>query len=414
MRFLSFPLLCLCLIGCPSPSAGQASDTGPALELVETWPLETGLDHEDIPDAVDVWPAMFRAAETSIDLGMFYSTAQPDVASGPLRTAVEALEAAAARGVKVRCLFDAVFYGRGGNMAEIPDRLREVEGIEVRIIDFAGFGGGVMHAKYFVVDDTEAYVGSQNFDWRSLRHISELGLRLREPALVDAVAKTFAFDWDLAEPGVEPAAALENARRHSLSTPGPVAVAYGADSVVVTPVLSSRDLLPTGARWDLEALLERIGAAEERVRVQLLNYKTRGFSELDDALRAAAARGVEVQLMVSNWMLGPKMDWIKELQALDHFEVRIVSIPAASTGFIPFARVIHAKLMTVDGHHGWVGTSNWSKDYFYAGRNVGFLIDGPAFAGDLDRVFESVWDGEYAATLDPDKEYVKVPVAEEE
>ena len=38
-------------------------------------------------------------------------------------------------------------------------------------------GGGVLHAKYFIVDDRDAFFGSQNFDWRALEHNYELGAR---------------------------------------------------------------------------------------------------------------------------------------------------------------------------------------------------------------------------------------------
>ena len=61
-----------------------------------------------------------------------------------------------------------------------------------------------------------------------------------------------------------------------------------------------------------------------------------------------------------------------------NIEVKLVTIPEWSGGFIPFARVIHAKYLVVDAEHSWLGTSNWSKDYFFKSRNVGIVVNGLA------------------------------------
>jgi phosphatidylserine/phosphatidylglycerophosphate/cardiolipin synthase-like enzyme len=76
-----------------------------------------------------------------------------------------------------------------------------------------------------------------------------------------------------------------------------------------------------------------------------------------------------------------------------------------SGGFIPYARVSHAKAMVVDGAHGWLGTSNWSKDYVYATRNVGVMIDDPVLVGQLVTFFATLWDSPYAMTVDPKATY---------
>ena len=41
-------------------------------------------------------------------------------------------------------------------------------GAESRLFDVGKAWGGVLHAKYFLVDDDGLYLGSQNFDWRAL------------------------------------------------------------------------------------------------------------------------------------------------------------------------------------------------------------------------------------------------------
>jgi len=81
--------------------------------------------------------------------------------------------------------------------------------------------------------------------------------------------------------------------------------------------------------------------------------------------------------------------------------VKLVTIPQWSGGFVPFARVVHAKYLVVDGARAWIGTSNWERDYFYASRNVGLVIEDTSFAGQLERFFASGWSSAYATPVDP-------------
>jgi phosphatidylserine/phosphatidylglycerophosphate/cardiolipin synthase-like enzyme len=88
-----------------------------------------------------------------------------------------------------------------------------------------------------------------------------------------------------------------------------------------------------------------------------------------------------------------------------NIEIKFVTIPPFSGGFIPYARVIHSKVMRVDEDVSWVGTSNWSYDYFFKSRNVEVILRLPEAAGVLDEIFLSLWNGPYAQRLDPEKEY---------
>mgnify|MGYP003337230588 FL=1 len=80
---------------------------------------------------------------------------------------------------------------------------------------------------------------------------------------------------------------------------------------------------------------------------------------------------------------------------------RSASIPEASTGFVPFARVCHTKLLVVDDTWAWVGTSNFGRDYFYASRNLGLVGNGAAFAGPVSGYFETLWTSPYVEVVDP-------------
>lgn len=157
-------------------------------------------------------------------------------------------------------------------------------------------------------------------------------------------------------------------------------------------------------------MVAMIDSAKTSVRVQMLTYKAKNRGEywatLDSALLKAAARGVPVELLVSHWC-GRKgtIESLKELQSLANIEVRILTPPEWSGGFIPYARVIHSKYLVVDGTRCWVGTSNWERGYFYESRNMGLVIEGTAIAGRLDHYFAKGWTSEYTEPVDPAREY---------
>ena len=82
-----------------------------------------------------------------------------------------------------------------------------------------------------------------------------------------------------------------------------------------------------------------------------------------------------------------------------------MNIPDHSSGWQDFSRTIHSKYLVVDGRWSWVGTSNWSKDYFYGSRNVGLIVESPEFAARLDKLHGDIWNGEYAEVVDPKQTY---------
>jgi len=380
---------------------GARADTSLPLELVETAPVETTLDHPDIPDAYQVWLEMIQGARTSIDLAQFYASNE---AGSRLEPVVAALEAAADRGVAIRFLAEKGFYK---TYPKTLDRLGEHTRIEMRLYDVRSLMGGILHAKLMIVDGREIFVGSQNFDWRALEHIQELGVRARLPKVGRAFEDVFNTDWALAG-GADPGFRVQPPDG---GYGFPVQVDLPRGSVAVTPVFSPGGWLPDPSLWDLDHLLDMLDGAERTIRVQLLSYRTVGrdrdyWPKLEDALRAAAARGVQVQMIVSDWSQSSgTIEGLQSLQALPDITVKIMTIPPWSGGFIPFARVVHAKYLVVDGVRSWVGTSNWEKSYFTTTRNAGLVIEGASFGAQLDAFFLGDWNSEYARTVDPCAHY---------
>lgn len=345
--------------------------TPPGFVLVETPVVETTLDSE-LPDAHTVWREMIASARTSIDLGEFYASNEPNSRLEPI---VVDLLAAAKRGVRVRFLAEQAFVK---TYPETLDRLA-AGGVLVRHYHRPP---GILHAKYIVVDDRDAFVGSQNFDWRALEHNLELGVRIRDAASVATLAAIFAHDW----------------------------ARFGGEPIPTTTVAPSRivaspkDDLPPGVAWDLPALVALIDGAKTTIRIQLLTYLAGEWTELEAPLITAAQRGVHIELYVADWSKRPSTaPGLQQLARTPNVKIGFVTIPAASSGFIPYARVAHAKVMIVDGTRGWIGTSNWEHEYFYESRNLGVLVDDAALAARLDTFVTAT--ARFSTPVDPDAHY---------
>jgi len=155
-----------------------------------------------------------------------------------------------------------------------------------------------------------------------------------------------------------------------------------------------------------------IAKAKTSVQVALLDYSTKSYSsgkvwlELDDALRAAAARGVKVELLVSHWNTTKSgIGSIKELAKVPGIEVRISFVPPLSTGHMPYARVIHSKTMIVDGKSYMVGTRNWSRGYFYDTRDIEVVMNRPDLAAIGGKIFSAFWTAPYTEAVDINRNY---------
>jgi phosphatidylserine/phosphatidylglycerophosphate/cardiolipin synthase-like enzyme len=362
--------------------AASTSDTDPA-ELAESVPKETTLDHAWIPNVSDVWIDMIRASKRTLDLAEFYVSDEPNT---KLHAVLEEIERAAARGVHVRLLCDVTFYEK---YPEIPNAWAKRANMEVRRADMRP---GVLHAKYFIVDGREVYVGSQNFDWRSLEHIVEMGARIRTPNITKTLEALFLADWNTA--GGAPFSYPNEQLGHFEDKIDGGAIIVGASPKPITPE----------SLWDLPRLLDWIGHTTSTLRVSVLTYKIKtrhdgDFHGLDDAVRAAAKRGVHVQLLVSTW--NEKDEAVLDLAKTPNVEVRVLDIPKASTGEIPFARVTHAKYALFDEGRAWVGTSNWEGDYFFRSRNVSLFFEHGHVPSDLARAFSDVWSSSYARSPSP-------------
>ncbi|CAM3312393.1 phospholipase [Pseudomonas floridensis] len=372
-------------------------------ELVHTVPVGTDLQTPDLRTPGEVWCELFDSARQRIDIEQFYVA---DQSGSVMEKVIESLRAAGQRGVHIRFLLEE----KGLKLSDPAtlERLRAIPNLTLQVLPYARLtGSGIIHAKFFVVDSQQAFIGSQNFDWRSLEHIHETGLRVSEPSLVRQVQAIFDQDW-------RAQAALAEGR----TVPMPAGTASPVDNHVPVGnylVASPQRYNPHGVVDSQIELPRLLAEARREVRVQLLDYAPLSYGPdesrpyypvIDNAIRSAAARGVSIKLMVSDWNTGmPEVAYLKSLALVPNVQVRIVTLPIAAQGFIPYARVIHSKTMEIDDQVAWVGTSNWLGGYLDNSRNLEVVMHDSGMAKRIGELHRQLWDGPYASPLDINRDY---------
>ncbi len=376
----------------------------PDFEIVESIPVETTLDNPEIRDAHEVWLEMINKSKSSLDFEEFYLS---NKVGESLEDIIKAILDASNRGVQVRIIADARMYK---TYPETVDMFGKHPNIKTRIIDFGKLAGsGVQHAKYFIVDRKEIFVGSQNFDWRSLKHIHELGVLISNTKAVQIYSDVFNLDWKLSATN-EKSLIKTYLKRRSYHTPITVVEGEG-DTLTYTPTMSPKGIIPDEKLWDEKNIVDLIDGAKKDVMCQFLTYSpaTREksyYAVLDNALRNAAARGVKVKMIVSDWDKDhPTVDHLKSLSLVPNIEVKFSVIPEWSGGYISYARVEHCKYLVVDSVMCWLGTSNWEKGYFYNLRNLGVVVKNRKINGILQNIFLKGWNGSYTEMVKPEIDY---------
>jgi phosphatidylserine/phosphatidylglycerophosphate/cardiolipin synthase-like enzyme len=420
---------------CGAAHAAPSDPSSASLELVQSVPLETTLAVPGVRQAQQVWIEMIHAAQTTLDLEQFYVSDQAGEALAPV---IQEIQAASSRGVRVRLLADKKMD------ATYPDSIGQIGGFpkaESRLIDFSNLGG-IQHAKFFVVDGKQSFVGSQNFDWRALSHIHEIGLRVADAGIAAGLTQVFERDWaagtrvaggsqfsalplfgrlfdDIAAPvsmGVSETAAdgVSETAAGGVSETAAGGVSETAaggvfESVGVSIVASPPAAAVPGIPDSLASIVSLMKRAKSSISIQVMEYTTSIYGEngahwrsLDDAIRIAAKSGVRVQLCVDVSDVKKAKADLKALAALPNIEVRAVTIPAWSGGPIDYARLIHSKYVVIDGgKEGWVGSENWSQGYFVDTRDVGLMVTDAQVSTQLAQVFDRVWGSAYSAKVAP-------------
>ncbi len=268
--------------------------------------------------------AAIAQARTSIDMSMY-----------ELSDAVveRDLVAAAHRHVRVRVLLDAAYSGAYANAGAVAT-LR-AGGVSVAWAP----RGQIFHAKYVVVDHARAYIGTGNLTSRWYSSTRDLWVEVTARPRVSAIEAVFARDVT-GHPG--------------------------------------RPASTGGLVWSPGSTASLVGLIDSARRSLLIENEEMRSYEVEDALAAAAHRGVAVTVVMT-----ASSEWVSALGALARAGVRVHTIS-------PQGLYIHAKVICADcaGPRGtaFVGSENFSYSSLTYNRELGVLTTSPAVIEAVEQV----------------------------
>ncbi|EHB01401.1 Phospholipase D4 [Heterocephalus glaber] len=374
------------------------------------------------------WLQLLNTAQESIHVASYYwSLTGPDIgvndsSSQPGEVLLQKMQQLLARNVSLAVATSSSAPARNSTDLQVL----AAHGAEVRHVPMQQLIGGVLHSKFWVVDGQHVYMGSANMDWRSLTQVKELGAVIYNcSSLAQDLEKTFQTYWVLGAPhAVLPKTWPRNFSSH-INRFQPLRGFFNGLFTTAYFSASPPALCPRGRTQDLDAVLAVMRGAREFLYVSVMDYfPTTRFSHpamywpvLDNAVRAAAfGQGVHVRLLVSCWLhTDPTMfPYLRSLQAFSNpragisVDVKVFIVPVGNHSSIPFSRVNHSKYMVTE-KAAYIGTSNWSADYFSSTSGVGLVVHQqapraqpgpPPVQEQLRQLFERDWSSRYAVSLD--------------
>lgn len=294
---------------------------------------------------------------------------------------------------------------------------------KVRSLNMTKFmGSGILHTKMWLIDRTHFYIGSANLDWRSLTQVKELGAVIYNcPTLANDMGKLFDVYWYMAAADSIP---KPWPKQYSTNINSITPLKLGLNDTKYDIYISSSPppFCAVGRTVDIDAILKIINSAKKFVYIAVMDYSPAivfsypsvYWPVIDNALRNVSfTKGVKIRLLGSSWAhTKPSMfNYLNSLQALDgakkaDIQVKMFHVPAFTPEQedIPFARVNHNKYMVTDST-GYIGTSNWSGDYFISTAGLGLIFkpsknqQSDDLRQQLEETFLRDWNSKYSKDI---------------
>ncbi|XP_044058808.1 5'-3' exonuclease PLD3 [Siniperca chuatsi] len=415
----------------PAPSSSvrrpQAESCSDPCKIVLVESIPEGLEFNSStthPSIFHTWLNLMGEAHSSIDIASFYwtltnkdtGTHEPTANQG--ETILKTLAELSGK-VSVRIAVNTPQESQ----PQDDLRLLRDSGADIRTVNMRELTSGVLHTKFWVVDKKHIYIGSANMDWRSLTQVKELGAVVYNCSCLAAdLGKIFEAYWFLGD-------------SQSIPSPWPTSFStlYNKDTPLQLPLnntpsnvyLSSSppSFCAAGRTPDLQSILSVMEDAQSFIYIAVMNYlptmefshPKRYWADIDTQLRRVGyEKRIKVRLLISCWAsTQPVMfPFLKSLASvydpkskLD-IQVRLFVVPASpKQKEIPFARVNHNKYMVTD-KIAYIGTSNWSGDYFVSTAGSALVVNQtasqslePTVQSQLKAVFERDWNSDYSTPL---------------
>ncbi|XP_073342403.1 5'-3' exonuclease PLD3 isoform X2 [Pagrus major] len=406
----------------------QPCSTDCRVRLVESIPVGLYPSSPSSRQSIaDSWLHLLDKANSSVHIAAFYFTLRGndlDLAGSSDsqgRMVFDQLKQLESKGVKLQIAVNAP------QTSTLDTAELAATGAEVREVDLKVVTGGIVHSKLWVVDQKHFYVGSANMDWRSLSQVKEVGLSVEDcSCLAQDAFRIFGVYWSLggANNGSLPPY-WPNRLSALSSSQNPLHLKFNGVPAQVYLSSAPPQISARGRSDDLSTILSVINDAQKFIYISVMDYlplsqytePLRFWPAIDTALRAAACtRDVQVKLLVSCWNHSPAamFTFLQSLQVLNRpplncdIDVKIFTVPSTAEQMkIPFARVNHAKYMVTD-RVAYIGTSNWSENYFTQTAGVGLVVNQTGsevkegqetLQSQAEQLFLRDWTSQYAGTL---------------
>lgn len=301
-------------------SAGRVA-TAPSAE----WSLVT-----EPADGIQPIYDLMSSARHTLDMTM-YELADPE--------AVTILEADAARGVGVRVLLDRDYSGASVNASAYAEL--SAHGVQVRW----AYPDAIFHQKTITVDSTTSAIMTLNLTSEYYATTRDFAVVTTDAEDVSAVESVFDQDW---------------------SATGPPAPGAAGPGLVWSP----------GSAGALESVID--GARHSL----LIENEEMDDSAIESALEAAAGRGVDVQIVMTD-----SSEWATAFTGLVRAGVHVSTYPADGSLYI------HAKVIVADGTTAFVGSENFSRSSLDDNRELGLATTVPSVVQPIAATVQADFEG---------------------
>ncbi|XP_056297727.1 5'-3' exonuclease PLD3 [Pseudoliparis swirei] len=409
----------------PHPPQRESCSDPCKFVLVESIPAGLKFNSSTThPSIFNAWLSLMGEARSSIDIASFYwsltnedtGTHEPTANQG--ETILSTLADLSGK-LSVRIAVNTPQQSQPqGDLQLLTD-----SGADIRAVNMRELTSGVLHTKFWVVDKTHIYIGSANMDWRALTQVKELGAVVYNCSCLAAdLGKIFEAYWLLGDSQSIPSPWPSSfATLYNKDTPLQLALNSTPSSVYLSS--SPPSFCAAGRTSDIQSILSVMEDAESFIYIAVMNYlptmefshPKRYWADIDNQLRRVGyEKRVKVRLLISCWSsTNPVMfAFLKSLASMYNpksgldIQVRLFVVPASpKQKEIPFARVNHNKYMVTD-KIAYIGTSNWSGDYFVSTAGSALVVNQTASASpeptvqsQLRAVFERDWDSDYSTPI---------------
>jgi phosphatidylserine/phosphatidylglycerophosphate/cardiolipin synthase-like enzyme len=314
----------------PVAASRQLSDADIAAELSGVSaqaPLSLLTEPDDTAEPV---MQAIQTAHQSVDL-VIYELEDPQVE--------QALADAQSRGIAVRVMLDNLdSFGNYPNRAAFG--FLQAHAVPV---EWAPSSLAITHQKTLIIDGTQAFIMTFNLSPQYYTSSRDFAVVDAGPKDVAAIKAVFDADWS-----------------------GQTTSTDTASDLVWSP----------GSANTLVALINSATSSLDIYNEEMAD------SRIENALQAAAARGVHVRVNMTY-----ATSWKKALQSLATSGVEVRTYASSAKFYI------HAKVIIADNAEAFIGSENFSTQSLDLNRELGILLKRPDVIQSLEATFNKDWAG---------------------